>query len=511
MVQRILVADDDERLATMVADFLKQQGYELELSSDGASALARLGKFKPDVLITDIQMPTLDGFTLLKHTVQTYPKCAVVVMTGYGSLEDAGKAKQFGAFDYLQKPFPPDDLLAILERIKKVGANQGSDDSDQFPEMIGESAAMKEVFSRILQVANTDLAVLIQGETGTGKELVSTAIHRLSFRNRGQFVVVNCATLEHDLFESELFGHTQGAFTGATHAKEGLLAAASGGTIFLDEIGEITKKSQAKLLRAIETGEIRRLGETKARKVDARVVAATNIPLRRAAAEGHFRSDLFFRLAAFTIVLPPLKQRRSDIPILARALLKRTAAADRRDPLEINDGAMNRLMEYDWPGNVRELQNLLRAAAISCVNQKTNVMGPDHLLLPGFGFGEQVTPMTHPGFTPTAAPAPQAAQPFQSPPVFAPSQPPNSSLGTGITPRVEKVDAIDFSAINFKESESYKAVRDELIKNFDRQYFSQLLTQTNGNVSKAARIAGLDRKRLREKLVAAGLEIEDFR
>jgi DNA-binding NtrC family response regulator len=488
MVQRILVADDDERLSEMVSDFLSQRGYEVKRVSDGVSALAQLGKFKANVLITDIQMPTLDGFTLLKLARQSHPECAVVVMTGYGSLEDAGKAKQYGAFDYLQKPFPPNDLLAILDRIKQQGAQAGTDPGAQFPDMIGDSPAMREVFSRILQVANTDMAVLIQGETGTGKELVSTAIHRLSFRNRGQFVVVNCATLENDLFESEVFGHAEGAFTGASRAKEGLMAAASGGTIFLDEIGEISKKNQAKLLRAIESGEIRRLGDTKARKVDARVVAASHVPLRQASASGEFRSDLYFRLAAFTIVIPPLRERREDIPLLARALLKRAAIADHRELLEISDETMNSLVEYDWPGNVRELANLLRGSAVACINEKSNTLQPRHLRLPGFGiYGAESSSMRRPLFD--AAETKKPASPEEAP----------------------KSPSLALPDLDFEEPSSYRNIRAELIKGFDRKYFTKLLTRTHGNVSKAARIAGLDRKRLREKLVAAGLSIEDFR
>lgn len=515
MVQRILVADDDPRLANMVAGFLKQQGYELDLTEDGVSALARMGSFKPDVLITDVRMPSLDGFALLQQVQENFPNCAVVVMTGYGSVEDAVRAKQYGALHYLQKPFAPEDLLNILERLKKGARPSKSKEGEQFPEIVGESPAMREVFSRILQIANTDLSVLIQGETGTGKELVSGAIHRLSFRNSGRFVIVNCATLEHDLFESELFGHAAGAFTGATRAKEGLLEAASGGTLVLDEVGEISKKTQAKLLRAIETGEIRRLGETKTRTIDTRVVAATNVPLRQAAARGDFRSDLFFRLAAFTIVIPPLRNRRSDIPLLARALLRRTATADRRSSLDISDSGMNKLMSYDWPGNVRELMNIIRASAVTALNQQESVIDTSHIFLPrssdyGMGGGSAPakfvsdTPATPVAATPVAA-TPVAATPLES---YAPPAPTTANLRE--VPATANTSP-ELAAFDFDQSENYRTLRDELIRRFDRHYFSKLLTKTSGNISKAARISGLDRKRLREKLHDAGLSADDFR
>lgn len=486
MVKRILVCDDDPGLSEIVSSFLGSEGYDVQLSADGRDAIQRIGTFEPDVLITDIQMPGMDGFELLQRCQEMRPDCSVVMMTGYGSVEAAGKAKELGALHYLQKPFPPEDLINILDRLEK-GARSSGVMEKRFPSMVGESPAMKEVFSKILQVAGTDLAVLVQGETGTGKELVSTAIHRLSFRNRGPFVTVNCATLEHDLFESELFGHTAGAFTGATRARDGLLSSASGGSIFLDEIGEISRKSQAKLLRAIESGELRRLGETRSRQVDVRVIAATNVPLRAAAAAGDFRSDLFFRLAAFTIQIPALRDRRTDIPLLATALLKRSAKADHRAELGLSSAAIDRLMSYDWPGNVRELDNTVRAAAVACVNAKRDVITADDIALP------ELSPQ---GLEANGGAAPM---PGASPVVGAPT------AERSLQPEIHLPD------IREDGSNNYRKLRDALVKDFDERFFTRLLRFTGGNISRAARISGLDRKRLREKLTAVHLNAKDFR
>lgn len=552
MTQKILVADDDERLASMVANFLKTQGYQIEIVADGATALAKLGTFKPDVLITDVQMPALDGFTLLKHAQESYPNCAVVVMTGYGSVEAAGRAKQFGALHYLQKPFPPEDLVNILSRLKS-GAKAAPNPGDQFPEIIGESREMREVFSKILQVANTDLSVLVQGETGTGKELVATAIHRLSFRNRGRFVVVNCAELNTELFESELFGHVRGAFTGATTNRDGLMAAASGGSLFLDEIGEIDKRNQAKLLRALETGEIRRVGDTKPLKVDIRFVAATNVPLRRAAAEGEFRSDLFFRLAAFTIELPPLRERREDIPLLANSLLKGISEESRIPLPELGDNAIDRLMQHHWPGNIRELKNCLAMAMMNCVNAKSSVLTADHIMLTSASqYGADVNPMAHPGYRgfgksdlAPAKPDPVKKAPspergfdrtkrrisssfYDLPPKIKPD-PTNQEYrrNSGIfekpvNPEIAKTQVfvdknngktyLELPDIDMTKTDiDYRQLRDDLLKRFDNTFFSRLLTKTRGNISKAARITSLDRKRLREKITGADLSADDFR
>jgi DNA-binding NtrC family response regulator len=280
--------------------------------------------------------------------------------------------------------------------------------------------------------------------------------------------------LEHDLFESELFGHSAGAFTGAMRAKEGLLSAASPGTLFLDEIGEMSKRSQAKLLRSIETGELRRLGETKSVKVDVRIVAATNRRLRWLASEGAFRSDLFFRLAAFTIDLPPLRDRKTDIPLLARALLRRGHASASGFGVELSDDAVGALCEYGWPGNVRELQNTVRSAAVRCVNDDSERIEVRHLMLSQF-------------------------EDFQA-----------GMQGPKVATQ-DSASELDFKALRLGDAGSYRGLREEIVRNFDRRYFTQLLTETGGNVSKAARLAGLDRKRLREKLGTVGLAADDFR
>lgn len=506
MVRRILVADDDDRLATMVSCFLAQRGYDVEVASDGATALARLGTFSPDVLITDVQMPALDGFTLLRQAHASYPDCAVVVMTGYGSVDDAGRAKQYGALHYLQKPFPPDDLVNILERLEQ-GAKASATQSEQFPEIIGESRAMREVFSKILQVANLDMSVLIQGETGTGKDLVAMAVHRLSFRSRGRFVVVNCAELNTDLFESELFGHVKGSFTGADRNKEGLLLAADGGTLFLDEVGELDKRNQAKLLRALESGEVRRVGDTKSQKTDVRFVAATNMPLRRASAEGSFRSDLFFRLAAFSIELPPLRERREDIPLLAKAFLKRIAADRSKPMLELSVSGLDKLYQHRWQGNVRELRNALALAEVNATNKRHPRIEADDIILPDLSLNISIDPMAHPGYKPegasrlfqpilhAGAPGPAAAGPFVQG---------EDSETWPLTP----LPKIDFDSGDLP---SYRDLRGELLRRFDRAYFSRLLERTHGNVSKASRLAGLDRKRLRGKIEEAGMKFDDFR
>ena len=362
MVRRILVCDDDQRLARLVGGFLGQRGYEVDIVADGDQALEALERLEPNVLITDVQMPGLDGFELLRRVRSTNPACAVIMMTGYGSVEAAGRAKQLGALHYLQKPFPPEDLLNILDRLKK-GAQPFAARA-RFPEMVGESAGMREVFAKILQVANSDLSVLVTGETGTGKGEVAKAIHQMSPRRDRAFVETNCGALPDSIVESELFGHERGAFTGASTSRKGRFELADEGTLFLDEVGDLSGATQVKLLRVIQSGEFERVGGSQTLRVDTRLITATNRNLEEMVEEGSYRQDLFYRLNVVAIKIPPLRECRDDIPLLVNEFLREFCVENDKELRGMSPEVMDLLTDYYWPGNVRELKNCLEGMVV---------------------------------------------------------------------------------------------------------------------------------------------------
>ncbi len=366
----ILVVDDQKNMRATTAIVLRQAGHSVEEAEDGTAALQRIQRQSFDVVLTDLRMPNIDGMDVLREAQRLAPETQVIVMTAYGTIESAVDAIRAGANDFLSKPFKEDELLLrvskALEKRRLLG--EVSLMAGEFrrryglEHIVGRSSVVQDLLDRIGRVAPTDATVLITGESGTGKELVARALHVASRRGDKPFVPVNCAAITETLLESELFGHAKGAFTGATRARRGLFEEASGGTLFIDEIGETAPGFQAKLLRALQEGEIRRVGESTPVQVDVRVIAATNQDLRRGVAERRFREDLFYRLAVVPIRIPPLRERREDVPLLAahflRRFVKRTGAQKTLGP-----DAVASLVEHDWPGNVRELENMIEQAA----------------------------------------------------------------------------------------------------------------------------------------------------
>jgi DNA-binding NtrC family response regulator len=371
---KILVVDDEESIRDVLTLMLEGEGYQVAQASDARLALHLLGQDDYDLVITDLKMAPLSGMELLKRMKPAYPHIDVIMMTAFGSIDSAIEAMKLGACDYVTKPFQHDELLIrvwnILEKkkLRKEVELLRREFQDRFglENIIGESRELVKVLEKIKQVAPSESTVLITGETGTGKELVAKAIHTLSRRANKPFVSVNCAAFPEHLLESELFGHAKGAFTGATTSRKGLIEEAGSGTFFLDEVGTMPLSVQAKLLRVLEDRTIRRIGENKTVTVDIRIVAATNQDLATTIAEREFREDLYYRLNVISIHVPPLRARRSDIPLLAQHFLERYAQREGKDVQGIAPEAMRLLLAYEYPGNVRELKHILEQAVTMC-------------------------------------------------------------------------------------------------------------------------------------------------
>jgi DNA-binding NtrC family response regulator len=368
---QILLAEDEVTIAVTLTHALEAAGHVVVHVPDTAGALAELEKGQAECLITDIRMPGAGGMALLKRSMELDPRRPVVLMTGYATVDQAVEAMRLGAANYVQKPFRNEAIVSMVETFARVRALEAENAdlrrelaAQQGPEgVVGASVAMQAVFQRLRTVAPTDATVLVQGESGTGKERIARAIHQLSPRAAGPFVAISCAALPETLLESELFGHERGAFTDARKERHGRFELASGGTFFLDDIDDMPLATQVKLLRVLQEREVDRLGGDAPIEVDIRVVAATKIPLRTRVSEGRFREDLFYRLDVVRIVLPPLRERAGDVPLLAQHFLARHG---RGRTLSIPRPAMAALERYPWPGNVRELENaILRAVSLA--------------------------------------------------------------------------------------------------------------------------------------------------
>ncbi len=370
----ILVVEDKDGMRKMLRETLEGAGYRVTEARDGAEAIARLEAGRVDLVLTDLKLPRRDGLEVVRATKGLLPQVSVIVMTAYGTIETAVQAMKAGAADFIQKPFDSDYLLLLitreLERRRLVTENlllrEELQDRLGLPEIKGESRRLQEAVAMLHKVAPSPATVLLLGESGTGKELFARALHQLSPRKGQPFVAINCAAIPESLLESELFGHERGAFTGATALKPGRFERADGGTLFLDEVGELPPGVQAKLLRVLQEATFDRVGGLKPITVDVRIVAATNADLGRLVRERRFREDLYFRLNVFPIVVPPLRERPEDIPILAQHFLRRFAAELRREVRGFAEGAMGALVRYRWPGNVRELENCIERAMILC-------------------------------------------------------------------------------------------------------------------------------------------------
>jgi len=463
---RVLVVDDEPALRRSLARFLSSRGMSVLTAEDGVAAMDVLQRKEVDVALIDLMMPNVGGLEVLEYAKANLEGVQVVIMTAFGDVETAVKAVRAGAYHFLTKPFRSNDEVAVT--VAKAAEHRRLADRaaklalrlqqmEKFGELIGNSRPMREVYRLAMGVAPTSSTVLILGESGTGKELTARAIHQHSQRHEGPFVPVNCSAIPVDLVESELFGHERGAFTGATNAREGLFAAAHRGTLFLDEIGDLPPMAQVKLLRVLQEGETKRVGSDQTRTVDVRVIAATNVDLRERMEQGKFREDLFYRLNVVSIMLPPLRERREDIPLLGYHFLQKYAARARRTVREFSPEALRVMQQQRWPGNVRELENAVEYAVVFCR-------------------GETVIPSDLPFERPSWAPV--------------------------------STEACDEGEVRLSAELadlSYRDAKQRALGAFDNAYFTALLERTGGNVSQAAREAGLDRSNFRRAAKRAGV------
>lgn len=370
----VLVVDDDQVACRLLQEVLAKEGYHVEAVESGREALEKAGAVLFDVVLSDVRMPDLDGLAVLRTLKRLSPETIVIMMTAFGSIETAIEAIKEGAYDYISKPFKLDEVKLTVKRAldhqkllrENIRFRQELKERYQLENIVGRSAPILEVYKTVARVASSSSTILIQGESGTGKELIARAIHYNSPRADKPFVVVDCGALAETLMESELFGHVKGAFTGAIANKKGLLEEADGGTCFLDEVGDIGPSVQARLLRFLQEREIKRVGGTEGIKLDVRVITATNKELETLVKEGRFREDLFYRLSVVSILLPPLRERKEDIPLLAEHFLRKYTSQNRKEIFHISPEAMALLYEHDWPGNVRELEHVIeRAVALT--------------------------------------------------------------------------------------------------------------------------------------------------
>ena len=459
---RVLVVDDKENMLKLFGKILSHE-YRLSTAGDGAHALSLIGTEEFDVVVTDIRMPGAGGFEVLQAVKARSPSTEVVMMTGYATVGDAVKAMKMGAYDYLEKPFDPDAAGLTVARAAErkrlrdeaTSLRRELEGVYSFHNLIGKSAPMREVYRLLEQASGLDITVLLGGETGTGKELAARAIHYHSSRKERRFVPVNCGALPPELVESELFGHARGAFTGAAGAKAGLFEEAQGGTIFLDEIGELPLATQVKLNRALQEKEIRRVGDNASIKVDVRVIAATHRDLRAEVQGGRFREDLYYRLHVFPVHLPPLRDRLEDVPLLAIHFLEKHASAMRREISGFDPEALRLLTTHPWPGNVRELENAVERAV--AVASGAAIEGRD--------------------------------------------LPPELSAATSMLIPPGAVLA----------SMPYREAVEQAHDRVSREYLVALLTEFHGNVTKAAERAGIKRESLHRLLKTHGLRSDDYR
>ena len=434
---KILIVDDELIMRESLAGWLERDGHEIDTAGSGEEALKKLKGTRFDILLVDIKMEGISGLEVLKNVKENDPEVSVVMITAYGSISTAIDAMKNGAYDYLLKPFEPDELGMLIEKIIQHQAQARENlylkeqykERTRFESMIGQSSSMQEVFALIKDVAPMNSTVLITGETGTGKGLAAKAIHSNSPRSAGPFVVVNCGAIPDHLMESELFGHQKGAFTDAKETKKGRLELAHGGTLFLDEIGEIGMRMQIDLLRALEDRVFYRVGGTQPIETDFRVIAATNRDLETAIKEGSFRKDLFYRLNVISFQMPPLRKRREDIPLLTEHFLRRFSQETNKSVDKASREALDEMMLYDWPGNVRELENAIERAVV-------------------VGKGRQVM---------------VADLPIFSPDVCAP-------------------------------------LPDKSIKEVEKSHIAQILDENNWNIARTAKILGINRSTLYTKI-----------
>lgn len=387
--EKVLIVEDEENERSGLAELISAWGYRTETAQDGMEGLEKIESFGPGIVVTDLRMPRMDGMELLERLASHPAEIAVILLTAQGSVDAAVAAMKLGAYDFIEKPVNPTRLRNILQNASRQRGTERElevtrrmlRDTGQLGLLVGSSKKMQEVFHLIELVSPSTASVLITGESGTGKELVARTIHELSTRKNKPFVAINCAAIPETLIESEIFGHEKGAFTGALERRTGCFELAEGGTLLLDEIGEMPIATQAKLLRVLEDRKLRRLGSKVETSVDVRVLAATNKVPEEAVSRGELRNDLFYRLNVFNIHMPPLRDHKDDLPDLVHALLREMSAKHNRQARTVSDAVMQVFQQHAWPGNVRELRNTLERAVIVC---EGNMIEPRHLP-PGFG------------------------------------------------------------------------------------------------------------------------------
>lgn len=459
----VLIVDDEELLVKSCGQILASEGYTVFTEGRGRNALEVVRRQRPDIVLTDLNLPDTDGLALLKEIKRLAPETLVVMITGFATVDSSVEAIRAGAYDYIPKPFTATQLRILIGRaaqqVKLVRDNASLRDQLKkhysFENIIGTSDSIQKVFSVVSRVAPTDASVFISGESGTGKELIARALHANSRRSGRPFMAINCAALPDHLLESELFGHEKGSFTGADQQRRGLLEVASGGTFFLDEISEMSMELQAKLLRVIQERKIRRVGGESEIPIDVRWVSATNRDPEAAVREGALRQDLLYRLNVVPVKLPPLRHRREDIPALAQHFLRRYAQEYDRDNLRFSAEALRVLSDYEWPGNVRELQNMVERIVSLCLPGQ-EILGedlPEELSVRGVVNGR--------------------------------------------------------SAVSYSAELPFHDAKNDAITVFEKEYLSDLLKRHNGNISQAARTAGIDRKTIHRMLAKYDIEGRD--
>ncbi|HKX13316.1 MAG TPA: sigma-54 dependent transcriptional regulator [bacterium] len=471
MTARILIAEDEINLRTILKKLFLKKGFEVETSGDGQLALTKLQSEPYDLAIVDIKMPSMSGLDVLDQLKRDKIKTAIIIMTAQDTMRNAVDAMKKGAYDYITKPFELDELEMIVakaidarrlaEEVQSLKQEVSGLKVDKEAKIVGQSRAVREVYKTIGKVAVSDVSILITGESGTGKELIAKAIHQNSPRSKGPFLAVNCAAIPRDLLESELFGYRKGAFTGAEENRPGYFELAHQGTLFLDEVGDLPINLQAKLLRVLQEKEIQRLGSTEAKAVDVRILAATNQNLEKMVKEKKFREDLFFRLNVIPIHLPPLRERKEDVPLLCEYFLGKLAF-EANIPLKmLSPEAMQMLEAYRWPGNIRELENVIKRAAILSANDTLHVQ--DFAFFLGKGAEETQREIEEMGLEDLIA---SRLQSFLA------------KLG-------------DVETTNLYET---------IIEMAERPLIRLILKQTGNNQIRAAKILGINRNTLRKKI-----------
>jgi len=509
MIPNILVVDDEKDMTRLLKRSLEMEfECQVTMAFSGEMALSILSQPRSntgdleniqdgealdpdrtvndpkfDLMLCDIRMPGMDGFALLDHTSKYYPDLTVVMITAFGSIDVAVEAIKKGAYDFISKPFEQDEMLfrvrKALERSALIRENRklNSEKSARFGKLIGESPAMQQVYDRIRMVAQSDVTVLITGESGTGKELTAQSLHAMSSRNKSSFIPVNCPTVPEHILESELFGYKKGAFTNAVRDKKGLFQEADKGTIFLDEIGDIAPSIQVKLLRVLQEKEIKPLGDNHTVKVDVRIIASTNRDLAAKMAGGEFREDFFYRLNVFTIELPPLRERITDIPLIAAHLVARHCRKLNKPEMEISSSLITYLMKHSWPGNIRELENTLIQGVLYC---STGTMTEDDIRL-------------------------SCMRCKTTMPLIC-----MSDIDKEVHSDTGKEGAlvqIDDHLLHLP----YKEAKESVLKAFNHSYVGTMLTLSHGNVTQAAKMCNIERQALQQIMKRFDISVDGFR